>query len=268
MGLHVAVLIKQVLDPEVPASRFQIDDSGKHPAPGLAPEVLGPYEGNALEVALQLKDAGVAGKVTAITVDGQEAVESLRKALAVRADDAVLVDAAGLGDLEPSQTAELLARAVEKVGQVDLVVAGRQAGDWDHGQVGYLVAERLGWPCVALVQRAEGAGDGLRLTRQGPRGREVVEARPPLVLTVTNDEGNVLRLPRVQDLMAARRRPITQWTPPDLGLDAGALAELAGSEVLRLRVPEREGECEFITGDEPAEVAAALVRRLKELKVL
>ncbi|HEX6988147.1 MAG TPA: electron transfer flavoprotein subunit beta/FixA family protein [Bacillota bacterium] len=268
MGLHVAVLIKQVLDPEVPASRFQIDDSAKRPAAGIAPEVLGPYEKNALEVALQLKDAGVAEQVTALTVDGQDAAESLRKALAVRADQAVLIDVSGHDELDPAQTAELVARAVQRLDSVDLVVAGRQAGDWDHGQVGYLVAERLGWPCVALVRRAEASGDVLRLTRQTPLGREVVEARPPLVVTVTNDERNVLRLPRVQDLMAARRRPITQWTPADLGLDAGTLANVAGGEVLGLRIPQREGECEFITGDEPAEVAAALVRRLKELKLL
>lgn len=268
MGLHVAVLIKQVLDPEVPASRFEIDGSGKRPAAGIAPEVLGPYEQNALEVALQLKDAGAADRVTVITADGPEAVESLRKALAVRADEAVLVDVSGHDDLDPDQTAELLARAVKKLESVDLVVAGRQAGDWDHGQVAYLVAERLGWPCVGMVQRAEGGGDVLRLTRQVPAGREVVEARPPLVVTVTNDEGNVLRLPRVQDLMAARRKPITQWSLADVGFDGGLPAELAGSEVLGLRVPEREGECEFITGDDPAEVAAALVRRLKELKVL
>lgn len=268
MGLHVAVLIKQVLDPEVPAARFQIDASGKRPAAGIAGEVLGPYERNALEVALQLKDAGAAEKVSVITADGQEAVESLRKALAVRADQAVLVDTSGHDDLDPAQTAEILARAVEKLGGVDLVVAGRQAGDWDHGQVGYLVAERLGWPCVSLVQRAELDGGVLRLTRQGPDGREVVEARPPLVVTVTNDERNVLRLPRVQDLMASRRQPITQWSPADLGLDAAALADLAGGQVLRLRIPERESQCEFISGDDPAEVAATLVRRLKELKLL
>src|SRR5690606_38578000 len=85
LGLHVAVLIKQILDPEVPASRFAIDDSGRRPAADIASEVLGPYERNALEVALQLKDAGAAERVSVITVDGQEAVESLRRALAVRA---------------------------------------------------------------------------------------------------------------------------------------------------------------------------------------
>ena len=230
--------------------------------------MLGPYERNALEVALKLKDSGAADKVTAITAAGKGAVESLRKALAVRADAAVLVDVGDAADLDPAQTAELLAAAVRKLGDVDVVLAGRQAGDWDHGQVGYLVAERLGWPCVALVQRATVENGALRLTRQGPGGREVVEARPPVVLTVTNDETNVLRLPRVQDLMAARRQAITEWGPADLGLEGEALAAAAGAEILDLRIPQRESQCELIEGDDPGEVAARLVRRLRELKLL
>ncbi|PZN11799.1 MAG: electron transfer flavoprotein subunit beta/FixA family protein, partial [Bacillota bacterium] len=90
----------------------------------------------------------------------------------------------------------------------------------------------------------------------------------PLVATVTNDDGNVLRLPKVRDVMMASRKPIDRWTPADLGLDGDALAAAGATEVLALRIPERKSECEMIEGDDPAEVAAALVRRLRELKVL
>lgn len=96
----------------------------------------------------------------------------------------------------------------------------------------------------------------------------MLEASLPLVVTVTNDDSNVLRLPKVRDVMMANRKPIDQWTLADLGLDEGALAGEAASEVLALRIPERKTECEMIQGDDPAEVAATLVRRLRELKVL
>lgn len=264
--MHAVVLLKQILDPELPAGRFRLDPQTRRPPAGLAPEVLGPFERSALEVALQLKDAGAVTRLTALAAGPASFVEGLRKALAVRADEAVLVRVDG--ELDPAQAAELLARALLRLDGVQLVLAGRQAGDWDHGQVGYLVAERLGWPCVGLVQRASWADGELVVRREGPAGAEVVAVRPPAVLTVTNDDRNVLRMARVQDLMLSRRKPVPEWTPADLGVDAAALAEAAALEVLDVWVPERRQQCERIEGDDPAQVAATLVRRLRELKLL
>ncbi|HEY8450353.1 MAG TPA: electron transfer flavoprotein subunit beta/FixA family protein [Bacillota bacterium] len=268
MGLHVVVLLKQVLDPEIPASRFKIDPATKRPVEGIASEVLGPYERNALEVALQLKDAGGADKVTALAAGSPSFQESLRKALSVRADEAVLVDVGDAGELEPWQTATVLARAIQKLGNVDVVIAGRQAGDWDHGQVGLLVAEQLGWPCVGFVQRARAENGHLRLERERSGVREVLTSQPPVVLTITNDDSNVLRMARVQDLMKARRQPITTWGLGDLGLAPADLKAAAATEILDLRIPQRESKCEFIAGDDPHEVARQLVKRLRELKLL
>ncbi|WPD19504.1 electron transfer flavoprotein subunit beta/FixA family protein [Thermaerobacter composti] len=268
MGWNVVVLLKPILDPELPARKFRVAADGRRPERGDAPVVINPFDQNALELALQLKDKGAAATVTAISAGGAEATDGLRKALALKADRAVRVELDGLDLPDAATTARVLAAAVRKVGHVDLVLAGRQAGDWDQGQVGYLLAEELGWPCAALVQQMEPAGDGLRLVREAPAGREVLEARPPLVVTVTNDDSNVLRLPKVRDVMMANRKPIDQWTVADLGLDAAALADEAASEVLALRIPERKTECEMIEGDDPAAVAATLVRRLRELKVL
>lgn len=268
MGLHAVVLLKQVLDPEVPASRFKIDPATKRPAEGIAAEVLGPYERNALEVALQLKDKGVADKVTVIAAGNAGHQESLRRALSVRADEAVLVDISEVGELDPWQTATVLAAAIKKLDSVDVVLAGRQAGDWDHGQVGLLVAEQLNWPCVGFVQRAAGNNGALELIRERAGAKEIINALPPVVLTITNDDSNVLRMARVQDLMKARRQPITTWNLSDLGIEAGELGSGAAVEVLDLKVPQRESKCEFIEGDDPTEVARKLVQRLRELKLL
>lgn len=269
MGLHAVVLLKQILDPELPPSKFQIDAGAKRPVAGIAPEVLGPYESTALEVALQLKDAGVVDKVTALSLGTDATLESLRKALAVKADEAVLVKMdASPSDLEPAQTAAVLAKALQRLG-ADVVIAGRQAGDWDNGQVGYLLAEALGCPCISFVRRIAADGGQLKVVRDGVGGgSEVVTADTPVVLTVTNDDSTVLRMPRVQDLMKARRQTIEQWTLSDLELSDDALAAASVAELVDLRIPERQSECEFIEGDDPEEVANKLVSRLKELKLL
>ena len=268
MGFHAVVLLKQIPDPELPASRFKIDPQTKRPATGSVPEVVGPFERSALEVAVQLKDAGGVERITALIAGGKGADDALRKAMAVGADEAVRVNVEGLGELDPQQTARLLTAAIKKIGNVDLILAGRQAGDWDHGQVGYLVAEQLGYPCVAFVQNGEVRDGQLRVRRAARGGREVLSVSLPAVLTITNDDSNVLRMARVQDLMKARRRPITEWSVADLGIDPAELEAARAADIVDVWVPEEKAECEFIKGDDPQATAAALVKRMRELQLI
>lgn len=268
MVRHAVVLLKQILDPELPAARFQVDSGGRRPAAGIAPKLLGPFEQSALELALQLRDGGGGERVTAIAAGPESAMDVLRKALAVRADHAVLVNVPEDEELDAAQTAELLARAVLRLDGVDVVLAGRQAGDWDQGQVGGLVAERLGWPCVGLV-RSVAARDGLVVAaREGADGEEVLSAAPPVVLTVTNADGNRLRMAKVLDLMASGKKAVEEWSPADLGLDGAELAELRAVELLELRPSSQERSCEMIEGEDARSVAAALVARLAERNAL
>jgi electron transfer flavoprotein beta subunit len=255
--MHAVVLLKEILDWELPASKFRIDESTQRPAAGLAGTLLGPFEQHALELALQLRDAGAVTKITAVSVG--DSVDGLRKALALRADEAIQIP----GDpADPSETASLLVGAIRKIGSPDLVLAGRQAGDWDHGQVGYLVAERLGLPVASLVFKGERDGDRLRLWRVAPRGIEQLGVRPPAVLTVTSDAGLQLRMGSVMDRMAANKKPIERWDDLAVGADAKRV------ELVRSWVPEVERHCEIVGGDDPADVAVRVVARLKELKVL
>jgi electron transfer flavoprotein beta subunit len=131
----------------------------------------------------------------------------------VRCDDAVhiVVEVPELHD--PSQTAELLLAAIRRLEEPELVLAGRQAGDWDHGQVGHLVAERLRWPMLGLVWQVEQDDGRLIVWRSGPSGGEQFAVRPPAVLTVTSHSSLRLRVGNVMDLMAANRKP----SPPDAG---------------------------------------------------
>jgi electron transfer flavoprotein beta subunit len=266
-GMNAVVLLKQILDWELPPGRFRIDPETKRPPEGLGPMLLGPFEQNALELALRLKEAGIVDKVTALLAGPGDAVEALRKALALRCDEAVHVEW-DAGDSDPSQTAELLLAAIRRLEPVELVLAGRQAGDWDHGQVGYILAERLGWPAVGLVWRVEQDDGRLHVWRSGSGAVEQLAVRPPAVLTVTSHPSLQLRLGSVIDRMAANKKSITHWTPDELGLSPEQLAGAQRIELTKVWVPEVERRCELIESEDPAEVAAALLGRLEELKLL
>jgi len=249
----------------MPSDRFRIDPATNRPPAGMAPLVNGPFERSALEVAMQLRDSGAVEHVTVLAAGGPGTLEILRKALAVRADAGAVVDVEGLDSLDPGPTVEVLARAVERLAPVDVVLAGRQAGDWDNGQVGYLLAERMGWACVGLARRVWADGDALHALRDHPRGLEQVGFPPPAVLTITSDDSNVLRLAKVPDLLAAARKPITSWTLADLDL-AGGLGDFSGLEVLAVRPAEHKAELHLLSGDSPAEIVAALADRLHDLR--
>jgi electron transfer flavoprotein beta subunit len=267
-GMHAVVLLKQILDWELPPSKFRIDPETKRPPDGLGPTLLGPFEQNALELALQLRDAGVVDRLTALVVGAADSTDSLRKALAVRADEAVHVEVDPAEALDPSQTAELLLAAIRRLDAAELVLAGRQAGDWDHGQVGYLVAERLGWPAVGLVWHAEYSDGRLLVRRSGNGADDHLAVRLPAVLTVTSHPSLQLRMGSVLDRMSANKKVITRWAPDELGLAPAQIAAARRIELTKVWVPEVKRECELIEGEDAATVAARLLGRLEELKLL
>ncbi len=271
--MRIVVCVKQVLDPELPQRDFRLDPDGKEAAPGRASRVISTFDEIALEVALQLREKAGGGQVTALTLGGKPAEEALRKALAMTADAAVRVDddglgapGEGLGRLDGFAVAAVLAAAIRRLGGADLVLCGRQAADTDAGQVGLLLAEELGVPTVASAVSGEPAGEAVRLKRETPGGYEVVEARLPALATVTNADVNVPRIPKVKDVMASFKKPLTVWTAADLGVDPAATAPRVA--LRRLFIPERETACEMVGGDSPEAQAEALAERILALKVL
>jgi electron transfer flavoprotein beta subunit len=267
-GMHAVILMKQILDWELPPNRFRIDPETKRPPDDLGPALLGPFEQNALELALQLRDAGVVDTITALLAGSAGSVDALLKALALRCDEAVHVEVGPAESTDPSQTAEILLAAIRRLEGVELVLAGRQAGDWDHDQVGYLFAERLGWPVVGLVWRGERSDGRLLVWRSGSAGVEQLAVRLPAVLTVTSDPSLQLRMGSVMDRMAANKKPITSWTLDDLGVSPEQLAAARRIELTSVAVPEVEHRCELIEGEDPTEVAETVLRRLEELMLL
>ncbi|HEX8283394.1 MAG TPA: hypothetical protein VF588_08570 [Pyrinomonadaceae bacterium] len=261
--MNILVCLKQILDPEVPARDFRVDPVRREAEQGSANLVTNIFCENALEAALQLRERASGGaKITVLSYGRPTAEDSLRKALAMKADAAALVLNESEGTPDPLAVARVLAAAIGKLGAFDLIMVGREAGDWGAGQTGGLLAEELGLPCVSFVDTAEVAGGVLRLKRQTDTGWEVIEATPPVVVTVTNDEHNVPRIPKVRDVMMSYRQPLTKFTPADLGLADEARAANGYYEVAELFVPEKEARCDFVNGDTLDEKVEAFARRI------
>jgi electron transfer flavoprotein beta subunit len=260
--MHLVVLLKRVLDPEIPQSAFSLDPQHKEPSALRHPFVLSVFDGNALELALRLRDTRAEVRVTALTLGPRAAEDVLRKALALTVDEAVHIvgDEAGL---PAGRKARVLAAAIRRLAPADLVLCGRQAADWEAGQLGGMLAEALGLPCLPFVSGLGLAPGGFEAVQQVESGQAVYRVAGPAVLTVTNDPGNVLRPARIRDVMAARGRELT--TIPLADLVPGTEGDEAGVETLDLRLPTPRRRAEILDGGDAAETAARLARRLREL---
>ena len=245
-----------VLAKEVPDLEAQVKVVGG----GAALEVekrrgLNFFDEIAVEEAVQLKQAQGAS-VLAVSAGAGTGVEALRRALAMGAESALLVDDPALDGADPLTVARALAAAARREG-FDLVLAGRQATDDEAGLVGPMVAELLGVPCVTGVTALELEGDTLKVSREVEGGRETLAVSLPAVLTV--EKGLVEpRVPAVMGVMKAMKAQIPRVTLDELGvatLPPLALVGYSGSPA-RPPVTMLQGE--------PAVVAAELARLLRE----
>ncbi len=265
--MHIIVCIKQIIDPEVPFHLFRIDPVAKRQVQGTHPLVISTYDEVAVEVALQLKEK-VGGRVTVLTLGRKEAIQALHQALAMGADDAVLLSDLSFEETDSFGKARVLAAAIRKIGAFDMVLCGRQAGDVEFGLVGPFLAGELGIPCVPLAANFEPVDSTLRIRRPVETGYEILEAPLPILATITNDTSNVPRYASVRGLRAAMRIPVPTWSAADLGISPSDLAEPVRIEIDELFIPQREMRCEIIGGESGAEKARNLVARLKALGLI
>jgi electron transfer flavoprotein beta subunit len=261
--MNILVCMKQILDPEIPARDFRIDSAKREADRGSAALVTNIFCENALETALQFRETH-GGKITAITCGSETAEDVLRKALALRADEAVLIASPAVNP-DPLFVAQMLARAIRKIGSFDVVLVGREAGDWGAGQTGGLLAEELGVPCISFAESFEPAADPgkVRVKRQTDSGWEVLESTTPLVVTITNHEHNVPRIPKTRDVMQSYKKPLTKWTVADLGIDPQTSNSYYA--VADLCIPQKETRCEFISGDALDAKIDAFAKRMTEV---
>ncbi|MFN8522353.1 MAG: electron transfer flavoprotein subunit beta/FixA family protein [Chloroflexota bacterium] len=262
--MHIIVTVKQVPDPDIPPSHFKVDEAARKviPPTGVAP-VMNGYDGNALEAALKLKEA-TSGKVTVVTLGQSEARDALKRAIAMGADSAVLIDDQGVDKDDALATARVLAAAVTRIGGYDLVLGGRQASDTDGGQVILALGELLGHPTVGPVIGIDPpAGGRVRVSRMIEDGSQVLDVAAPAVLAISSEIGEP-RYPPLRGIMMAGRAQIPVWTAAELGVDGGSPKRT----LTRLFVETRDATCELIQADTADEAGALLAERLREAKLI
>ncbi|RLT36099.1 MAG: electron transfer flavoprotein subunit beta/FixA family protein [Chloroflexi bacterium] len=267
--MHLVVCAKQIPDPETPPAAFRIDagTNAVVPAAGIKP-VLSPFDAQAAEAALRIREQAGEGKITVISLGQGSAQDAIKQVLAMGADEGVLLNDDAFERGDSYTTAHVLAAAIRKLGDVDAVFCGRQAADWDMGQVGLGIAELLGWPCAIVAKDVQLADGAVTVQRVLTDGFETVRTPLPAVVTVSNELGDP-RYPKLQQIMQAAKKTVTNWSAADLGLDASSVGA-AGSRLrlVGLAQPEAGGAVEIIEGDTPEAQAQALVQALIDARII
>ena len=249
--MKVLVPVKRVIDYNVKV-RVKADQSGVELA--NVKMSMNPFDEIAVEEAIRMKEAGKAAEVVAVSIGPQQAQETIRTALAMGADRGihVLHD----GEVEPLAVAKMLKALVEKE-QPGIVILGKQAIDDDCNQTGQMLSALLGWSQATFASKIE-VGDGeLTVTREVDGGLETIKVKTPAIVT-TDLRLNEPRYASLPNIMKAKKKPIDQSTPAELGVDpAPRLATLKVTEP-----PKRQG------GVKVADVAELVSKLKNEAKVI
>jgi len=229
--------------------------------------IINPFDTYALEEGVRIKER-CGGKVIVISMGPPQAEEMLREAISLGADEAILLSDSAFAGADTWATAYTLAAAINKLGQYDIVICGRQTLDGDTGQVGPELAEMLGIPLVAYVNLIEEITDGqLRVRRMIDEGHEVIQSPLPAVITVTKDI-NVPRLPSLRGIARSESAVTPVWDSQELGANPTKIG-LAGSftRVIKVFSPERSCQAEVFQG-ELEEQVDRLVDKLKSARLV
>jgi len=255
------VCVKEILDPEIPAKYFKIDAEAKRAVLSKdTPLVISDYDESAVEAALQIKDS-IESNITVISLGGESAKNVIRHCVAMGADQGVLLSDHLFNDSDSFATAFVLAEAIKKMGDFDLILCGRQEGDWDAGQVGSGIAELLGIPSATMVVSIKLKDEKAVVERMIADGREIVEIPLPALVTVSSEIGEP-RYPSIRRLREASKKEIPTW-------NAQVIASAKPrNKMLSVFVPTRELKCEFITGETLEETGANLALKLGEDNII
>ncbi|MDC0399118.1 electron transfer flavoprotein subunit beta/FixA family protein [Alphaproteobacteria bacterium] len=210
--MKVLVPVKRVIDYNVKV-RVKADETGVELA--NVKMSMNPFDEISIEEAIRLKEAGTVEEVVAVSIGVQQCQETIRTALAMGADRGihVLHD----GDLEPLVVAKVLKVLADKEGP-SIIIVGKQAIDDDSNQTGQMLAALLGWGQATFVSKIDIDGENIKATREVDGGLETLTVKIPAVLT-TDLRLNEPRYASLPNIMKAKKKPIEQTTPEDLGVD-------------------------------------------------
>ncbi len=266
--MNMIVCCKQVIDPEAPPASFKVDTASNQvvPPPNVPP-VINPFDENAVEAALRIKDQ-LGGKITVVSLGNKLVRDVVKKPVSMGCDELILLEDEAFEGGDSWSTANALAAAIKKIGEYDIIFCGRQASDWDAGQVGSGIAELLDVPCVTLAKKIEVMDGKAKVERVIPDGYQVVEVSLPALITVSNELGEP-RYATLKGIMAAAKKQPTIWKPADIGVEAAQIGSGGRkTNLTKLFQPVREGKCEIVEADSPAEAGVKLAEKLREAKLL
>lgn len=255
--MRIVVAVKQVPD----TAEVRIDEERGTLIRDGVPSILNPFDAYALEEAFRWRDE-LGGTVTVITMGPPQAEAVLREAVSMGADEAILLSDRAFAGADTWATSHTLAKAVEKMGDVDIVMTGKQAIDGDTAQTGPSIAASLDWPQITFVGKVrELTAEYMVAERYVENGIEIVRSTLPIVITILKD-ANTPRLPSLRGKMKARKMEIPVWgiddidvSPEDAGLDGSP------TRVVSIATPDTsvEGDIHRGTPDELAQKMAELL---------
>ena len=264
MAFKIIVCAKQVPDTNVikinPKTGTLIRDG--------VPSILNHDDANALEEALKIKDKHPDTHITVVTMGPPQAKDLLFECIAKGADEGVLISDRAVGGSDTWATSNTLEAAIKKIGDYDLIFAGRQAIDGDTAQVGPQIAEKLGLPQVTYVEEFEIADNMKDITvkRQLEDGYEIIKLQTPCMLTCIKE----LNTPRYMSMKGIfGEKKMTTWNAKDIEVDLTKVGlEASPTNVFRSFTPAPKGKGVTIEGDSEKEIAQKLLINLKSKHVI
>lgn len=249
--MKILVAVKRVVDFNVKV-RVKADQTGVELA--NVKMSMNPFDEIAVEEAVKLKEAGVASEVVAVSLGSSASQETLRTALAMGADRAILVETDE--ELQPLAIAKLLAKVAERE-EPKLVLLGKQAIDSDASQTGQMLAALLDWPQATFAYKVDINGDEAEVTREIDGGLETIAMQLPAIVTA-DLRLNEPRYATLPNIMKAKRKPLDTLTPDELGVDVSP----------RLKVLKVEEPAKRKGGVKVADVQELVAKLKNEAKVI
>jgi electron transfer flavoprotein beta subunit len=261
--MKIAVLIKQVpnttdvkIDPETNTLKREGVES-----------VINPFDAYAIEEGVRIKEKLGQGEVIVISMGPPQAEDALREAISLGCDKAVLLSDRKFAGSDTWATSYTLSQAIKKLGDIDLVICGKQASDGDTAQVGPGISTHLNIPQVTYVKKIESIDKSkATVERMTEEGFDIIELPLPAVITVVK-EINEPRLPSLKGKMKAKKAEITKWTAEDLGCDEEKIG-LDGSptRVVKIFTPPPREKGRMLEG-EPSDISKELAELLRDIVI-
>jgi len=261
--MNIIVLVKQVPD----AAEVKINRETNTLIRDGVPSIINPYDRYAIEEALRLREKH-GGKVTALTMGPPQAAEALKEAVSLGVDDVVLLSDRAFAGADTWATSYAISQGIKKIGEYDLIIAGKQAIDGDTAQVGPETADMLGIPFVAYIRKIDQVNDKSMIAeRLMDEGYDVVETTLPALITVVK-EINDPRVPSLKGKMKAKSLKVTAWSAKDISADENKIG-LKGSptQVVRIFPPVPRGQREILSGTMEEQIAT-VITRLKDQSLI